>query len=154
MCSKHMWTSGPRTCYCLPIRPLAFFMSAHPQHVCDKWGDGLQVRVCVVVCPCRGYACQGSEHHHQGLFPSACDVRTEISGSTRSHSPMCQATAPGPNKIEIMVTLFMCKQRRLVEFWRECTHRENNKDMKDNRQSHSKKMLSKSEFLMFSIACF
>lgn len=49
-CSKHMWTSGPHTCNCLAIRPLAFFMSAHPQRVCDKWGAGPQVRVSVCMC--------------------------------------------------------------------------------------------------------
>lgn len=59
-----------------------------------------------------------------GLFPSARDVRTEISGSARTRSPTCQAAAPDPNKVEMVMTLFMCKQRRAVGFFNDCTCRQ------------------------------
>lgn len=81
--------------------------------------------VCMRARASGGCACRGFEHHHQGLFPSARDVRTEISGSARTRSPTCQAAAPDPNKVEMVMSLFMCKQRRAVGFFNDCMCRQN-----------------------------
>lgn len=111
-CLKHVWTSGPDTCNCLPTDDV------HLSSVCAWWMRKGSAHVCVCVreCVClyQWRACQEFEHHHRGLFPSICDLRTEISGSSHTH-PVDQAEAPAlePSKAGMVVTIyFTCKQHR------------------------------------------